>query len=287
MSIFLNCKRLPLSCLVSQVGVTACLPLTSPPTDTFSNDFFDYHGCVINTVHHILICITCRRVVNHLDARGHFAADNKSVTLPMDFSDTFRRQSLQYYPRLVYPPIVPTQPVAPIYGLHPPQPGVQICHQCDKGYQDTQPGKDLSRPSKSFRKHPCPLPYSFSVHPAQRFGPLQTNAWFPVLAVAPPSPPANAWTAYQSHLRSTPPPSTKLSIPDNYRILHQFIAKSRWLEHVAGKDVSTLIPLVAVTHSDPKLPGLKRHIEALLLKLQADLPPGEHFARRLLSTRPS
>jgi len=197
-------------------------------------------------------------------------------------------QSLRYYPQLVYPPIVPTRPVAPIYGLQPPQPGVQICHQCNNGYRDSKPEKDLNQAGKSFRKHQCPLPHSFTVHPAQRFGPAQTNSWFPVLEVDLPLPSiTNAWTAYQSQLSSAPPPSTELSIPDNYRILHQFIVKSRWLEHVAGKDVSKLIPLVTITPSDPQLPGLKRHVEALLQKLQNSLPPGEHFARRLLSTRPS
>ena len=276
-----------LSCLVSQVTDIIDLPLISPPTDTFSNEFFDRHGCVINTIHHILICITCHRVVNHLDSRSHFTADNKSVPLPLDFSNTFRTQSLQYYPRLVYPPMVPTQPVAPIYGLHPPQAGVQICHKCHKGYRDTKPEKDQNLSGKSFRKHLCPPPYSFTIHPAQRFGPSQTNPWFAVLAVAPPLSPVNTWTSYRSHLRSMPPPSTELSIPENYRILHQFIAKSRWLEHVAGKDVTKLIPLVTITPSDSKLPGLKRHIEALLVKLQGSLPPGEHFARRLLSTRSS
>ena len=263
------------------------LLLTLSHVDSYSNDFFDHHGCIINTIHHILICITCHRVINHLDARSHFAADNKSVHLPTDFSEMFRIESLKFYPALVYPPVVPTEPVAPIYGLHQPRADVQICNKCHRGYQDTHVEKGLNQASKSFRVHPCPPPHSFTVHSAQRFGPSQTNPWFAVLEVPPPPPPSNPWTAYQSQQRSIPPPSAELSIPDNYRILHQFIAKSRWLEHIVGKDLNKLVPLVTITPSDHMLPGLKRHIEALLVKLQASLPPGEHFARRLLSTRPS
>jgi hypothetical protein len=86
---------------------------------------------------------------------------------------------------------------------------------------------------------------------------------------------------------SAPRPPAEVSIPDNYRILHQFIAKSRWLEHLEKKKMENIIPLVTITHNDVQMPGLKRHIEAMLSRLQSTLPPGEHFVRRLISTRPT
>jgi hypothetical protein len=257
------------------------------PTNTFSNAFLNMYGSVINTVHHVLICVTCNRVVNYRDARKHIFSDNKHVRLPLDFSDAFRRTCLECYPELIYPPPVLTEPVAPVFGLLPPQPDVQFCTKCHKGYRDSIPSNDLTKPCKSFKKHGCTLPHSFTVHFAQRFGPLQTNPWFQVEDIQMETPSPNPWTEYQARLNARPEAPVELSLPENYRVLHQFLAKSRWLKHVEGKDTTILTDLVTVAPTDTDMPGLKRHVEAFLAKLQVSLPPGEHWARRVLSTCPT
>lgn len=85
-------------------------------------------------------------------------------------------------------------------------------------------------------------------------------------------------------MNSRPPPSEVLALPENYRVLHQFIHKEGWLQHVEGKEAHVLTPLVAIKRGDAQLPGLASHIYAYLEHYQSRLR--SYHARRLIGTRP-
>jgi hypothetical protein len=55
---------------------------------------------------------------------------------------------------------------------------------------------------------------------------------------------------------SCQPMPDQVSIPDNYRVLDQFLQKEQWLEHVKGLQVPTAIQLVSYSVKDTMFHGL-------------------------------
>lgn len=104
--------------------------------------------------------------------------------------------------------------------------------------------------------------------------------------VPPPSePPISILAQYQQQHVSRPQLPVQISLPDNHRILNQFLNKEGWIQHIEGLPAARLVNLYQITLKDMQFPKLARHIEWYLLNIQSNL--NSYHARRLISTRPS
>lgn len=235
-------------------------------------------GLIVNTVFKTLICIECQISIDHTNPglSQHFRSHHPHrKPRPHNLSEQLAKGLEEEYSALIYPPTPPESAVDPIYGLHPPLLNYEICQTCKKGYQ--------GEPSQSFRKHPCEKERSKGVPSAvQRF--TLSTSYFAVNTLVPPPPPLDAWNIYSDKMSNRPKAPIEMSVPQNYRILDQFLKKERWVEHVEGLDPSSLRSLIIIRPSDRLAPGLAKHCEAFLQHYQDALQ--SYSACRLIGTRP-
>jgi hypothetical protein len=232
----------------------------------------------------------CHECIDPFNPRGHFVDKHKSRKMPKDYNQNLIPQLQRQFPYLTHNPSIPTDPIRPIFGLCEPKPDHQICQNCNRGFAGSD---NNQKKSPSFTAHKCapgkdnPPDRQFYISSVQRFRNIRTQTLFPVITADPPLPTlkSDPWISYQTRIASRPNPSTTISIPENYRVLHQFIKKERWLEHLEGKDVASLVPLVQFKSTDPTLPRLNKHIQAHMAYYQSRLDGS--YPRRLISTRPS
>ena len=83
---------------------------------------------------------------------------------------------------------------------------------------------------------------------------------------------------------ASPTLPSAMSVPDNYRILDQFLDKEGFLEHVQHLDPLFTQSLINIRADDSRMPNLAKHVQAYLEDLQASLT--DYYAKRLISTRP-
>ena len=197
---------------------------------------------------------------------------------------------LKEYPGLIYPPIPPQEQIPPIYGLRKPIPLYRICTSCRRGFKGRDPSNPTAQASKAFGKHVCvsgqdnPPDRSYFESDVQSFEASTQSPYFPVLPFTPTPQPQNPWTKYLSEIKSRPAPTQLMSVPENYRVIDQFLRKEGWLAHVEGLDPTEIQPLVSLSQTDPLVPHLVKHCQSYLHHLQASLT--SYYARRLISTRP-
>jgi hypothetical protein len=266
------------------------LALANAGQDTVSNEFLQRYGWVINTTHHILICLECESVIDPNRPRSHIIKYHGESKPPLDLDTSFHREVGVNYPLLTAKPFRPHGVVSPIFGLKLPRSNFQQCQTCCRPFQGKD-GTDNRTPSDAFRVHRCftdepnPSDRSFSITSVQRFSHQRPYAWFPVDDIMPDPIVSPPWTAYQAQMAARANIENKVSIPDNHRILHQFIQREHWLEHVSGKNYKRLMDLVEVSIKDEAMPLLQKHIHAFLAHYQSRIK--NHYIRRLLGTRPS
>ena len=233
----------------------------------------------------------CGCSIDHRKIRAHFLSEHKNVKLPRDVDANFSIMFAKERINLIYPPRPPPHPIPPIYGLRKPIPSYRICNNCKRGFK----GRDVDNPSapvsRAFDTHVCvpgtPNPPSrtyFESH-VQAFESSSRSPFFPVLSLTPIVRTRDAWTAYQVLMQSRPSTNQTVSVPDNYRVVEQFLRKEGWIEHVHGLEPAQLKTLIHLTRDDPLLPNLVDHCEAYLHHHQTNLK--SYYARRLISTRPS
>jgi hypothetical protein len=266
--------------------------LTNAGVDTVSNGFLEQFGFIINTTHSIVICLECRCAIDPKQPRKHMVKYHADMKLPKDMDKIFQEQMGRDYPHLTAHPEHPVAPVMPIFGLEPPRSQYQLCQNCHRAFQGNGDCKPTTGPSNAFRVHKCfaglPAPKNrpFTITSVQRFNSRPPFTWFPVQQLASPSTPSSSpWISYRTQMESRPHQTESLSLPDNYRILHQFIQKERWLDHVSGKDHGQLMALVDISVKDAQLPLLQKHVHAYLAHFQSRIKG--HYIRRLIGTRPS
>jgi hypothetical protein len=259
------------------------LLVTSPAADILR-----LGGFVVNTQFNMLICRQCHFIVNPSRIREHIMDAHREVSPALDLQKQFDEVVRPMYPLLTYQPVHPVLPIPSILELGNPIPASSICALCHKGYAVNP--NDHTKPSKSFQKHCCIKsvktiePRPFDISPAQRFGP--NSSYFAVIITSPSAPlDGDLWLKYQLSIASRPPPSLEISIPENYRILHQFLHKERWIDHVAGLDAPTVIALVTFSGKDDVVGVLLKRVHAFLADVQSRLR--SHPLRRLIGTRPS
>jgi hypothetical protein len=291
-------SELPESVLISNnqphVSPTRLLSIHRTPPQSVDTLFSETaqgllrsYGLAINMEHHIVICRECGFIINPSRVREHIMNAHRHIQPPLDLQKKFN-DLLNARPRLTYQPPHPKAPIECIPELKRPIPACLICSVCHKGYQVDQ--KHPTNLSKPFKQHCCIKGEqvhpnrTFSIHPAQRFG--THLSWF---AVCPPQcrifPTNTPWNNYQAMLSTRPPPSMEISVPENYRILHQFLHKERWLDHVAGLDLSTIRELSGFSAKEKVIGSLQRRIHAYLAVAQGKLK--SYVLRRLIGTRPS
>lgn len=232
----------------------------------------------------------CGCSIDHHKIRAHFLSRHKGVKLPRDIDRTFAKMFLKCHPTLVYPPHSPSQPVPPIYGLQKPLPSYRVCTNCHRGFKGVEKTDTKPSASKAFEKHICsrgqpnPPNRTFFQSHVQAFEASTRSPFFPVLSPTLDAPPPSAWTSYLSDIKSRPSQLQTMSVPDNYRVLDQFLRKEGWLAHVEGLDPVKLQALITISQNDPLLPNLAKHCAAFLHHYQQTLT--SYYARRLISTRP-
>lgn len=260
------------------------------PRDTFTNEMLTTYGLIINTVHHILICMQCGCSISHLRVRAHFLLEHSGLKLPQDLDSQFATMLATEYPHLVYPPNPPTLPVHSLYGLKPPLALYRVCHICHRGYKGRHADNPSLPASKAFGAHNCvpgqpnPPDRTWFESDVQIFDRRPHSHYFAVTSPPPITVPPNPWTLYEARMNSRPKKEGKQSVPNNFRVLDQFLRKEGWLQHIEGHDVVKLRNLIALDTEDAQLPNLVKHCEAYLHHHQSALQ--SYHARRLISTRP-
>jgi hypothetical protein len=255
-------------------------------SDTYTNPMLNSNGLIINTLHNTLICMECGCSINHMHVREHFIGRHKAMKPSKDLNASFQRMLAADYPHLVYPPAAPVRPVRVIYGLKPPLDQYLVCSSCHRGYK-----KGQSPVASAFSKHVC---LAGQPNPRDRKGvesmvqTFEQHTRSPYFSVHPTTETVldvGAWAAYKEDMAKRPPPSTAMAVPDNYRVLEQFLRKEEWVQHIRDVDPRKLKGLIAVDPNDGRLPKLAQHCRAYLQCHQDSLQ--SYHARRLISTRPS
>lgn len=265
------------------------LPPPFPPTNrsppahvhntehTVQSPLLREHGLVLNTRHHIVICIACLGIVNPRDVRAHFVEHHKAFKTRRDLQQDFNHEILHKHPNLTYHPPLPTEGVEPIYGLVSPLPGYVQCLTCRHCY--------VSR--RTFDLHRCSNPSPSSTPTdVQRFMSHNGSPWFPVESSPSSSPPLrDLWSLYRQHATPTPQTSNIPAQEENYRVLHQFLHKEAWIQRIQGRNHEDLMAVASYSSKHPIYGTLHKHIGAFLLDMQVVAQP--YYIRRLISTRPT
>ncbi|EKM74463.1 hypothetical protein AGABI1DRAFT_95620 [Agaricus bisporus var. burnettii JB137-S8] len=253
------------------------LPSTTrpPPPDTLQTPLLSRYGLIVNKTFKILICLGCRSVVDPGQVRRHFLTHHKNHPAPPNLQSELEEDACASYPHLTPSPPHPTEPVAPIYGLEDPVPGYRLCNSC----------KHCFASKKTFDKHPCGSQDStWTLTAAQRFVNNTSSPWFAVQTpIANFNGECDRWAVYQSQQKSTLD-TPHHSYSDDFRTLHQFLRKERWLERIENQRHEDLIHIVTYSTLDTAYGGLHRHIQQFLTSTQKDLD--EMYIRRAIGTRP-
>jgi hypothetical protein len=261
------------------------LPIEHADSRTPAQKFLEKNGWRVDDDQDVLICLQCRCIMNPEKVREHVMDFHPEVKPDRQLQAQFIAVCGLRYNALTFHPAHPLGPVRVIPGLKL-QERVQICSVCKRGF-GCDKDRDPRHMSRSFRKHACKRgeengEREFSVCPAQRFG--QNFSWFAVIPDDDqPIPLQDIWHEYQSKQASRTS-SNAASIPDNYRVLNQFLQKERWLEHVRGLDGSVAIELCSCSTKDAVFGSLPHRVHAFLAKYQAK--SNSHFLQRLIGTRP-
>ncbi|THH18943.1 hypothetical protein EW146_g2124, partial [Bondarzewia mesenterica] len=269
------------------------LSLAQAPADTAQTDLMKANGLLVNLTHALVICIACSSSINPDEIRQHIQSFHRHVHPQKDLNRLLRAQLERYPLSFAWPPEAPVTPVDPIYGLSPPETNYHLCTRCCRAFKGRDSNDPLQSASHVFNSHRCnkdERPNSnrpFTLASVQKFANGRQFTWFPVKDESIPITPdiESMWATYRAEMVSRDSPSQDLALPDNFRVLHQFIQKERWLDHVNDKDSVELMKLVHIDADDHLLPYLHRHVHAYLAYYQARLH--DHYARRLIGTRPS
>jgi hypothetical protein len=238
--------------------------------------------------HKIVICIQCRASVNHAQLRAHVMKYHKDMKPPLDLDDKLSSIFRQHCLDLIHPPVHPKSCIPPIFGLAPPLDRYLVCDQCHHGFarDESDDNPSDTRPSKSFAAHKCSAqvnPKTFTISSVQRFRPNKSSSWFAVETYPQMVTQSSRWAQYQAEILARPNPDQMVAVPDNHRILHQFLGKERWIEHVKGKNIKNLVALVSLSRSRR---NTKIHSQVFeFLKYHQSLLVGTYM-RRFLGTRP-
>ncbi|KAF5344444.1 hypothetical protein D9756_011280 [Leucocoprinus leucothites] len=247
-------------------------------TDALQTPLLSTYGLIVNTRYKILVCLKCRSVIDPTNVRKHFQNQHKDFPTPLDLQDLITEESEECYPGLTNDPARPTEPVHPIDELGPPASNYLLCISCRRCYKN----KEI------FGKHVCNTDSpGHEVTMAQRWVQNNSSPWFPVKA-----PPAKVntritpWMIYEQQRRNeTTPTDQPAAHTDDFRILHQFLRKERWLEYVEGHLHEDLIPLVQYSSLDVTYGTLRDHIHSFLATIQSSLDT--YYLRRIISVRPA
>lgn len=253
-------------------------PETTTHTDnSIQTPVLREHGLVVNTLHKILICISCKGAIDPKDTRRHFITYHKDLKTSLDLQKKLDKEVLQQHADLTHFPMHPTTPVEPVKGLADPVTDYQLCRSCGHCYSGIG----------AFKKHKCTRPGNAMVKTrAQRFINNTMSPWFAVLdEPTKPQTKQDMWSLYISQKEKQPKKLQGAAHHDNYRILHQFLLKERWTNIVEGYSHEDLTPLVAYSIGDLKYGTLSKHVHAFLAATQNSLDGAN--IRRIIGTRPA
>ncbi|XP_006455558.1 hypothetical protein AGABI2DRAFT_121462 [Agaricus bisporus var. bisporus H97] len=206
-----------------------------PPINTLQTPLLSRYGLVVNTEFRILICLECQGIVDPAKVRPHFVNHHKNQSPPLDLQTKFDTEALVSYPNLTSSPPHPTEPVDEIYGLNDPVSDYLMCRSCRHCFTS----------KKTYRQHGCSSQSDdWILTRAQRFINNRASPWFavrPSTATLPIR--MDHWAIYQTQQNDQLSSSTQRSYSDEFRVLHQFLRKERWIERVQGFSNEALITL--------------------------------------------
>ncbi|KAF7783355.1 hypothetical protein Agabi119p4_2731 [Agaricus bisporus var. burnettii] len=232
-------------------------------------------GLLINTLHQVLVCISCRGIINPHNIREHFFSRHKFLRTRVTLQKEFNEAVLRLYPDLTDKPSHPTSPVDPIYGLPAPLSGHIECATCHHCYMS----------SVTFGKHSCdnprPLPGLTCV---QQFRHFSGSPWFPVKAAAVTNSPKSPWQMYKANSKKDATTESQ-STHEDYRIFNQFLYKEGWIQQINGRQHESLTYLTTFSTVDPAYGLLHKHVVKFLADAQDNTRV--YYLRRLISTRPA
>ncbi|EKM74407.1 hypothetical protein AGABI1DRAFT_133300 [Agaricus bisporus var. burnettii JB137-S8] len=251
---------------------------TQPPSsDTLQTSLLSRYSLVVNTIHRILICLTCQGIIDPSNIRKHFLHHHKNAPTPPNLQHKIDNEASVSYPGLTSSPLHPTETVDAIYGLGDAVSNYRMCLSCRHCFGS----------KRTFDKHTCASEdQRWIVTDVQRFFANTSSPWFPVRprAITLPVQP-DRWAVYQAQQLSNAGATITPSYSDNFRVLHQFLRNERWLQHVEGFKYEDLIHISSYSSQDTAYGGLHRHIYQFLAATQASL--NDPYLRRSIGTRPA
>lgn len=251
--------------------------------DTLTTSMLDSLGLIINKRYRTLICVTCGYSIDHNQVLPHFKAKHDYHT---EISEHFATHIDAVFPLgLVYPPEPPKAPVPVVGGLLVPDDGRSECDACHKWY------------GGSFRRHKCIAnPAQASSSSAEKnsrgnpVGPHPTQ-WFTLyqfFQVTRPESlvvePMGHYVQYQRQLAAIPKEPLTVTVPDNHRVIQQFLKKEKWLPHVENRPAALLVQLYELAPQDVTFPALLKHVERYMLDSQNNI--NNFFFKRVIGHRP-
>ncbi|KAF5347917.1 hypothetical protein D9756_010117 [Leucocoprinus leucothites] len=236
------------------------------------------YGLAVNTKHRILVCLKCRSVIDPTNIRQHFLNQHKEFATPLDLQDLIAAESEEQYPSLTDAPPRPTEPVNPIEELGPPVMDYLLCTSCRRCYKSKE----------SFGKHTCSSDSpQYTISPAQRWVQNNSSPWFPVKPLpAKRSTQTTPWVIFkEQHRNETSRTEKPAAQSDDFRVLHQFLKKERWLDYIEGHRHEDLMPLVKYSTLDVTYGTLCNHIHSFFSTTQSSID--SYYLRRIISVRPA
>ncbi|KAF7776873.1 hypothetical protein Agabi119p4_5266 [Agaricus bisporus var. burnettii] len=248
-----------------------------PPSDSLQTPLLNRYGLVVNTVHQILICLSCKGIIDPSDVRRHFLKHHQNQRTPLTLQSELDDERGRLYPHLTHSPVHPSDIVDVIYGLEEPVNNYRLCITC----------RHCFITKKTFDKHPCEQENNaWTVTSAQRFIANSSSPWFPVhTSKTSPTEQNDRWALFQAQANQKTPDTSQNSYSDEFRVLQQFLRGERWLEQVEGFSHQDLVHISTYSTHDTAYGGLHYHIYLFLSSAQSSLD--EPFIRRSIGTRPA
>lgn len=176
-------------------------------------------------------------------------------------------------------PAHPTGQVQPVPFLSSPIRNFVVCQACHRGYQN----------ENSLKRHQCNSQSALRWYESavQRFQKNSKSPWFPVHVPPLPQPQSNERTPWEAYIQQRTAVTTEdgllEAIPHDHRVLHGFLTRRKWLQHIEHVPMDDIENLKMKPRADDPLACISYHLQHYL----KTAPPDFFAISRLIGQRPS
>jgi hypothetical protein len=236
---------------------------------------FPQLGIVVNTLHKLIICVTCERSLALSTLSAHIKSHGDNIVVARSMAEDLRKEYGLPKVDIARIPEV-TGAIQPIFGLQLLEDVYAFCGRCWKGYLDNN-GRGMLNHHTQCARHDDDLPDSKGY--AQSFSAGRLVAYFQVDPSLIPSRaiPSDAFNLYVKNLPIEDHANEPIRSPLDLHNLSQFLHREHWVDHVAGSTPSELRALIAQPEKDDFLAPLKHHVLEYMRVVQRLIPLHDSF----------